>query len=300
MKWTLGILLCLAVAPSAPAAVATGKYRVIVDRLFALQNRFARVSRIFSIGKNDEGVDIYAIRVSHTPGYMDHGKVGHILVSTHHGNEPDTPEFTLAFLENLLERYSQPEALKNNLASTEYYVIPVLNISGYNTNVRREYGKDPNRVYPGPCTPNPVERLKSTDNVMRFLSTRIFAGSVTIHGYLTSLTYPWGFFADDYKSKDDAQYDYLIRKAAEHNGYPAGNGALVLYPANGCYEDYVYWKHGSWSMLVEIDSGDEDDNRKTVPAVAAFFDLINRSPSKQNQFTGRCVPAIRSEARSLE
>ena len=256
------------------------------------------MSRIFSLGANDEGVEIRAIRVSLTPAVMDRNKVGHVLVSTHHGNEPDTPEFTLGFLENLLERYDAPDAAKNELAATEYYVIPVLNISGYNAGERHEHGKDPNRIYPGPCTPTPAESLKSTDNLMKFLATRPFAGSVTIHGYLTSLTYPWGMFADDYKTKDDAAYDRLIQDAAKYNGYPAGNGALILYPANGCYEDYVYWKYGSWSMLVEIDSGSPDDIRQTIPAVASFFSNINRSPSGMNQFTAKCVPAVRSETRT--
>jgi len=300
MKLRLALAVTALVCLSSPATEATGKYKDIVDRLTALQARFSRVSQIFSIGPNDEGVELRAIRVSLTPTAMDRNKVGHVLVSTHHGNEPDTPEFTLGFLENLLERYDAPEAAKNELADTEFYVIPVLNVSGYNTNVREEYGKDPNRIYPGPCTLTPVQNLKSTDNLMKFLSTRTFAGSVTIHGYLTSLTYPWGMFTDDYKSKDDAAYDQLIREAAKYNGYPAGNGALVLYPANGCYEDYVYWKYGTWSMLVEIDSGTPDDIQRTIPAVASFFSSINRSPSLQNQFTGNCVPPIRSEKRTLE
>lgn len=295
----LALLVSLSAGP-ASAAVATGKYKGVVDRLFRLQNRFPRVSRIFSLGENDDGVNVYAIRLSLTPEKMDRTKVGHVVVSTHHGNEPDTPEMTLAFLQRMLERYSDPSVTKSELADTEYYVVPVLNVSGYNTGVRRERGIDPNRIYPGPCTPSPVEHLKSIDNLIRFLGTRSFAGSITVHGYLTSLTYPWGLFTDDYRSKDDAQYDYLIRKAAEKNGYPAGNGALVLYPANGCYEDYVYWKYGTWSMLVEIDSGEPDDIAKTVPAMETFFSLINRSPSGQNQFTANCVPPIRSETRTLE
>lgn len=285
---------------SAFATAPDGKYLDVVQRLTNLQQKYPKVSRIFSIGENDEGTPIYAIRISITPENMDPRKIGHVLVSTHHGNEPDTPEFTLAFIEDLLKRYSNEEVWKGKLADIEYSVIPVLNVTGYNRGERLERGIDPNRNYPGPCPGKETETLKSIRTFIAFLATRTFAGSVTIHGYLTSLTYPWGLHTDTYDTQDRNRYDEIVRQAAEQNHYPYGNGAKVLYPANGCYEDYVYWKYGTWSMLVEIDSGTPDDIARTVPAVATFFNLLDSSASTHNVFTGKCVSPSANAGRDIE
>src|SRR5688500_392407 len=72
-------LLWLATCGTASAALSTGKYKTVVDRLFALQNRYPTVSWIFSIGRNNDGVEMYAIRVSLAPKNIDHKKIGHIV-----------------------------------------------------------------------------------------------------------------------------------------------------------------------------------------------------------------------------
>jgi hypothetical protein len=288
--WVTGVfILTLTFLWAQPTIAApTGKYAEVLARLAAIQKKHPQFSRIFSIGTNDYGEEIYAIRISTTPERMNPQKIGHILVSTHHGNEPDTPIFTLSFIENLLERYSSSELWRGKLADTEYSIIPVLNISGYNAGTRYEGEFDPNRDYPGPCNTHATGQLGSVRRLMAFLGSRSFAGSVTVHGYITSLTFPFGFFTDNYHTHDHNQYLEITKKAVEHNGYPYGNGAELVYPANGCYEDYVYWKYGTWSVLLEIESGTATDIQRTVPAIATFFDLIDRSPSAKNQVTGMC------------
>src|SRR6476619_4000537 len=83
-----------------------GKYKSIVDRMQALHTKYPAVSSIFSIGTNDEATEIFAMRVSATPGTSDASKVAHIVVSTHHGDEGGAPEFTMYFMEELLKKYS--------------------------------------------------------------------------------------------------------------------------------------------------------------------------------------------------
>ena len=100
-----------------------------------------------------------------------------------------------------------------------------------------------------------------------------------------------------------------IRELAEQAGLevnadgeigPAFFGSIdAIYPANGTFEDYVYWKHGSWSNLLELRNGSAKDVAATVPAVAKFFELIDSTPSSKNQFQANCTrvqgPDLRRE-----
>lgn len=277
------------------AAVPTGRYKTIVDGMQALQAQYPSVSHIFSIGQNDDGVDIYAMRISRSPTVMDGFKIGHLMVSTHHGNELGAPQFTMKFIANLLARYGTDQTLDDK----EYTIVPVLNVSGYNANQRHEKGQDPNRDYPNPCLNTPGGKLKSISLAMKLAGARIYSGSVTVHGYDGSLTYPWGLYADKYETQDDNQYRQIFGKAASFNGYRIGTAAEVVYPANGCYEDWVYWKYGMWSLLLELASGSSTDIDKTVPAIASFYDQLNSSPSNQHAFLGKCTghrgPDLRNE-----
>jgi carboxypeptidase T len=267
------------------SAVPTGRYKAIVDQMQALQAQYPGLSSIFSIGQNDDGVDIYAMRISRSPQIADGFKVGHLMVSTHHGNELKAPVFTMKFIADLLSRYGTDQ----NLDDKEFTIVPVLNVSGYNANQREEKGRDPNRDYAHPCSAQPGGKLKSIQLAMDLAKSRIFSGSVTVHGYDGSLTYPWGIYTDKTHTEDHNQFDQIFRKAAAFNGYRVGTAADVVYPANGCYEDYVYWKHGMWSMLVELSSGSDSDIAGTVRAVASFYDQLNSSPSDKNQFLGNCT-----------
>lgn len=273
-------------------AAQADRYGDVLNRMDALQKKHDKISQIFSIGTNDDGVEIKALRVSITPQIMDPKKIGQIVVSTHHGNEDGAPEFTLKFIEDLLGRYQSSELWRGNLADMEWTIIPVLNISGYNLDEREEYSFDPNRDYPGPCTPDGFGKLKSIRQLLAFYSTRSFVGSVTVHGYDGSLTYPWGFYTDNYDTLDKNYFDALFAKAAEKNGYKHGNGAELIYAANGCYEDYVYWKYGSWSLLLELRDGSAKDIDDTVGAIRTFYDQLNSSVSLKNEFQHKCIKQL--------
>lgn len=283
------IFVALALSLSALAA-PTGKYAETFARMQALQQAHSRSSQLFSIGKNDDGEEIWAMRVSVTPTTVDKKKIGHILVGTHHGNEIGAHDFAMRFLEQLLQRYESPELWKNNLADIEWTIVPVLNISGYNANQREEHNVDPNRDYPSPCSANPGGHLKSIQRLIALVASRPFTGSVTAHGYDGSITYPWGMYSNLRRTLDDNLYATIFANAAKLNNYKSGNGADLIYPANGCYEDYVYWKHGMWSLLLELADGTAPDVEATVPAIFKFYDQLDASPSTHNQFLGKCDP----------
>jgi carboxypeptidase T len=289
--WVLGFVLS-AVAVSNPP---TGRYKDIVDKMNLLQAQYAKFSETFSIGVNDDGVEIFALRVSLTPKLVDPKKVGHIVVSTHHGNELAAPIFTMHFTQKLLERYNSDDIFRGSLAETEWTIIPVLNISGYNAANRNEKGYDPNRDYPGPCISSPGGKLKSIRTLMDHMKTRSYTGSLTVHGYVGALTYPWGMSTSNTHTNDHNAFESITAKAASYNGYRYGTSTDVVYPCEGAYEDYAYWKHGMWSLLLELRNGSDQDIRDTAQAIASYFDQLESSPSTKNQMTGSCTRPIKPD-----
>jgi hypothetical protein len=283
-----GVVVFLIGITTAHAADVTGRYKTIVDQMNQLHSQYPNYSEIYSVGTNDDGVPIYAMRVSVTPSKMDPAKVGQLVVATHHGNELAAPTFTMAFTKKLLERFASQELFRGQLADTEWTIIPVLNIPGYNANQRAEKGQDPNRDYPGPCITSAGGKLKSIRTMMEVAASRIYAGSLTVHGYVGAITYPWGVDSTDVKTHDHNQFDQITAKAAAINGYQYGTSTDVVYPADGTFEDYSYWKHGIWSLLLELKDGSASDIEKTVEATHLYFDLLDSSPSTKNQMTGQC------------
>lgn len=283
------VLLTSAVAAQAVSRPPVGRYKDVVDTLQTFHQQYPQFTKIVSIGQNNEGTELYALRVSVTPEKSDPNKVGHIVVSTHHGNELKAPVFTLYWLRELLQRYNSWELYKGRLAQTEWVVLPVLNVTGYNAGQRHEYGRDPNRDYPGPCSSSGGGKLKSIQTLINFMGDRVFSGSLTVHGYIGTLTYPWGVDTDQTHTHDHNLFSSITAKAAQYNGYRHGTSTDLIYPVNGSYEDYAYWKYGMWSLLLELDTGNDNDIRNTSKAIHAYFDQLDASPSTKNEFTGNCT-----------
>jgi carboxypeptidase T len=298
MKSVLTLVVSLGLAGSAFGAAPTGRYKAALDALQQLQKAHPDKSQLINLGTNDEGVDIVGLRVSLTPTQVDPRKVGHLLVSTHHGNELKATDFTLAFTQDLLRRYDSRELYSSKLSDIEWTIIPVLNVSGYNGNSRYEHGQDSNRDYPGPCNGGKGPTIKSIQLVMNLLKSRPFAASVTVHGYIGTMTFPWGVNTTNTHSHDHNAYDRMFAKAASFNGYRYGTSTDLIYSAEGTFEDYVYWKHGIWSLLLEMRDGSASDIRTSVPAIQAYFDQVDSSPSVKNQMTGTCTrPASYADLR---
>lgn len=279
------------------ASAPTGKYKTIIDKMQALVAKYPQYASVFSIGQNDEGTELMALRISITPSEVDHKKIGHLVVATHHGNEGACAPFTLYYAEELLKKYSSTELFRGNLSDIEWTLIPVLNVTGYNANSRYENGRDPNRDYPGVCNSNPGGKLKSIRTFMEHLKTRVYSGSLTVHGYVGSFTYPWGIDADNVHTQDHNLFETVTAKAAAVNGYRYGTSTDIVYPADNTYEDFAYWKYGMWSLLLEMKDGSQKDIEQTSLASFLYFDQLAASPSLKNQFTGHCQKQRRPDLR---
>lgn len=236
---------------------------------------------VFTIGVNDTGQEIQGLKVGH-------GTVRNLVVGTHHGNEYGATEVALAFAQSLAEA---------PIVGQTVYVIPVLNVSGYNRRERRELGHDPNRDYLGPCGTEGPFNLRSTKALADFISREGIVASVTLHTHSPFVLYPWGFGTKDTKTDYDDLYIALANAAATESGYPVGNSADALYPADGCYEDYAMWKFGIWTLLFEMGITHSPDQaqineliRGNVGGLRRFFAQAPTMRAERHEFTGQCDP----------
>ena len=74
-----------------------------------------------------------------------------------------------------------------------------------------------------------------------------------------------------------------------------GNNTQVLYPADGTFEDYAYWKHGIWSLLFELGFSHTPDATAiknmvdvNIPGIRRFLENSPKQRVTTHAFTGKC------------
>lgn len=260
------------------SALSTGAIADDYDKILARLTELDKLpnTTLFSLGKNDQGRDIMGIMIGNTSA-----KTKHVVVGTHHGNERASAEVPLFFTE-LVAKTFDPAVL--------YYVVPVLNISGYNVSRREENGSDgkthdSNRDYEDACTTKQDFKLKSTTLIADLIEREDVVTAVSVHGYIGTFTFPWGTEARDYATADDAFFSDWAKKAVKVNNYKIGTHGGAIYPATGAFEDWAYYKLGVWSFLLEIKSL-SSDLKKDALSLVEFF---KHSPTERSRNVGQQV-----------
>ena len=187
-------------------------YEKIVETLQTIERKNSDNAQIFTLGLSDQGLPIYGLKIGQS------GK-SNLIVGTHHGNEFGSTAVAVAAAEKFAE---------NPIPGQILYVIPVLNISGYNTRSRNERGPsnrsiDSNRDYEGPCRSGQPFQLKSTKSLAQFVEEKNIVASATLHTFMPGVLYPWGFSTRDTITDDQSQYVDLARMATKESGYKVGN-----------------------------------------------------------------------------
>lgn len=271
------------------AAVQMSNYDRIVESLKKLATENPQVAQLIDIGISDSGKPIYGLKIGN-------GATPTLVVATHHGNEYGSTAVGIGMAESLV---------KEPIADQTVYVIPVLNISGYDSRSRYEKASDsryydPNRDYPGPCGTDGPFKLKSTKALAQFVDEKNIVTSATLHTYMPGVLYPWGFSTRETRTEDESTYIDLSRVATQESHYQYGNSTDILYAADGTYDDYSYWKHGIWSLLFEM-GGTHSPNqnqinemvRVNVPGIRNFLATAPKERSQQHTFTGQCDTKVR-------
>lgn len=273
MKKLFTVMLLLSALSSFAA-----DYDKIVTRLKeidALPN-----TSLFTLGQNDQGENILGIVL----GDASRASQRFVVVGTHHGNEKASAIVPLLFAE---------EALKTLKSDEAYFIVPVLNISGYNRSRREETGSDfkthdPNRDYEDACTVKEDFQLKSTKLISDLVEREDIVTAVTVHGYIGTFTFPWGTNAKDYETLDHLFLEDWAKKSVTVNNYQVGTHGGAIYPAAGAFEDWAYFKHGVWSYLMEIKSP-YSDLKKDALTLVEFF---KHSPTERSRHLGQKVNCV--------
>jgi predicted deacylase len=263
-------------------------YRGVIDYLQFLQRNHPQTVTGFTLGVSDAGAPIYGLKIGSGP-------VNHLVVATHHGNEPVSTEVALNFAESLA---FQP------IPGETVYVIPVLNIEGYDRRRRYEsvHGQDLdlNRDYPGPCGTAGPFFSKSTKALADFLEQHTIATVATLHTYHPAVVYPWGISTNDVETPYTPVFDAMAKAATKDSHYEIGYSTTVMYPADGTFEDYVFWKQGIFSLLFELGTANlpsPEELQVTVATnVSGLRSMLMMAPKMRapnHQFTGKCSDSLR-------
>jgi len=260
------------------------QYSDVKNFFHELVRTHPQTARSVIVGPSDSGEIIEGVVIGHGP-------IHNLVVGTHHGNEYGSTEVAMAFAASIAD---------NPIADQTIYVIPVLNISGYNAKEREErdargYYRDPNRDYPGPCGTEGPHYLKSTAALAKFIAQENIIVSATLHTYYPAVVYPWGISTYDVSTLYDDIFKTMANNATEISRYTVGNSTQVIYPADGCYEDYAFWKSGVWSMLFELGYSHHPSQteinemiRTNVPGLRKMLEQAPREKAANHDFTGHC------------
>lgn len=276
------LLLCASTILLTQNALARN-YSEIVRDIKNIAKRYPKVTQEISIGKSDNGQDIIGLKIGS-------GSINNLVVATHHGNEFASTAVAVAFAESLA---------KSPIKEMAVFVVPVLNISGYNDGDRYEENAkghfDPNRDYPGPCGTEGPFHLASTAALAKFIEKENIVSSATLHTFYPAVVYPWGISTHDRDTPYTELFTKLAEWSTEESKYQIGNSSDVVYPADGTFEDYAFWKHGIWSLLFELGyshSPSNEDIKKTIeanmPGLRRFLANAPRERAKDHEFRGQC------------
>ncbi|MFN7728024.1 MAG: M14 family metallopeptidase [Bdellovibrio sp.] len=259
-------------------------YSLITDALIQIAARNPQTSQVFQLGMSDSGKPILGLQVGNGGGTPV------LIVATHHGNEYGSAAVAMG----AAEAFAQ-DPLKNRTV----YIIPVLNISGYNARTRQERTArgsiDPNRDYPGPCATAGPFYSKATKALADFVVQKNIVSSATLHTFSPAVLYPWGFSTRDVSTAYDSLFLNLAKAAAVESRYDVGNSKELLYAADGTFEDYVFWKHGVWSLLFEMgfshspgQNAVKEMIQVNVPGLRRFLETAPDTRAADHEFRGVC------------
>ncbi|MGZ3692870.1 MAG: M14 family zinc carboxypeptidase [Bdellovibrionota bacterium] len=284
------ILLLLVLLPISAFAQTDRNYEGVKTFLTQLAAKYPKTVRPIVVGDSDSGEKIQGVRIGDGPVHT-------LVVSTHHGNEYGSTEVALAFAESVAA---------NPIAGQSTYVIPVLNIGGYNKRSRYEatatgHSSDPNRDYPGPCGTEGPFSLKSTKALADFVDHEKIVSSATLHTYFPAVVYPWGIPTKDLSTAYDDIFKGIVETATTDSHYQTGNSTEVMYPVGGAFEDYAYWKHGIWSILFELGFSHYPSDEQlqsmidtNVPGLRRMLEKAPTNLAANHAFAGKCDYRLQS------
>jgi carboxypeptidase T len=252
---------------------------------------YPNITSLTSIGLSFENRDIWAIKISDNPMFVEDEPVV-LFNGQHHAREVMSSEVSLDTIEYLCSNYGTDPDVTHWVDSLEIWIIPMLNVDGTNyvwTNDnwwRKDrfdnpsssyYGIDPNRNYPvfwGSCngsSGNPGDDLYRgqfprqsvcVDNMLTFEESIMPVLDISYHSYSELVIYPYscdGDYTPDQAALSTIGQEMaaLIERDSGGMGYTPGTCWEILYATDGGDVDTLYANLGTFAYVIELNSSSQ-------------------------------------------
>ncbi|WP_127714348.1 M14 family zinc carboxypeptidase [Halobacteriovorax sp. HLS] len=221
------------------------------------------IFKLFSIGKTQEGRELWVMKVSDNVE-VDETEPEFKYVANMHGDEIVGREMMVSLLEDLAKGYSEShQNIVELINNTEIFIMPSLNPDGASKRRRGNSNwRDLNRDFPDVDSDadgiRPRQRQLETLAMMNFQESRNFSLSANFHGGTEVVNYPWDTKRADFPLlelvKDlSLEYAQAIPSMRDNDEFTDGivNG-YAWYEINGGMQDWSYHWHNDLQVTIEL------------------------------------------------
>lgn len=231
--------------------------------LFELAKKNPNIFKLFSIGKTQEGRELWVMKVSDNVE-IDETEPEFKYVANMHGDEIVGREMMVSLLEDLAKEYANSNHnIVELINNTEIYIMPSLNPDGASKRRRGNSNwRDLNRDFPDVSTDSdgirPRQRQLETIAMMDFQKSRNFSLSANFHGGTEVVNYPWDTKGEDFPLLNlvkelSLEYAEAIPSMRDNDEFTDGvvNG-YAWYEINGGMQDWSYHWHNDLQVTIEL------------------------------------------------
>ena len=286
-----------------PAADAVyHNYAETTDLLKAMASKNSDIASVFSIGKTNEGRDIWCLRInSNARGTAASSKPGALYIGNHHAREHLSNEVPLLFAAWLLDHRGDAD-INKHIKTLDIYIIPMLNPDGAEYDIRtgsykshrknmrvnsdKSIGVDLNRNYDSwwceqgashstwadtYCGPKAFSEPES-QAVKSFMEARPnLKTHISYHSYAGTILYPWGGSEEDVPDQKDKQaFIQIATEMGRLTGYHPEKSS-DMYVATGDSCDWAYAARKVLAFTFEL------EGRGFYPGAAIITSAVEKN-----------------------
>ncbi|KAI3930373.1 hypothetical protein MKX01_003401 [Papaver californicum] len=230
-------------------------------------HKCSSISRLYSIGKSVNGVNLWVLEISDNPGIQE-PEPAFKFIGNVHGDEPVGRELLMLLANWLCDNYMTDPLATLIIKNVHLHILPTMNPDGFSLRKRGNANNiDLNRDFPDQffAVNNDLGlRQPETKAIMNWLKEIHFTASATLHGGALVANFPWDGSENQkkvyYSCPDDTTFRHMASVYSRshynmslskefHEGIT--NGA-AWYPIYGGMQDWNYIHAGCFELTLEI------------------------------------------------
>lgn len=250
-------------ADSFAAGANYPSFKEIESELKSLANHYQSNSKLYSIGKSEQGRDLWVMKLAKDAHIENDTRAAFKYIANMHGDEIVGRELMVRFIRDVLEKFEKDERITRLLETTQIHILVSMNPDGAEYK-RRGNARwvDLNRSFPDFSTRDNQNttsgRPAETVAVMNWQSQYNFLLSANFHGGAEVVNYPWDTVATkfphealvkDLSLEYASNAPYIASSTAFENGITNG---YAWYEVNGGMQDWSYYWYGDLQITVEL------------------------------------------------